>query len=215
VEPQLTRDGRARPLTIALGLGCLLLGTLASCSNDGDRIVVVGDSITLTSGGALEESLADFDSDIRAKLGATVTDMLPAAQELAGTHPQQVLIDLGTNDVNHGTPTATTQTALTQMIGMFPDAECIYLVDINTHMAETGTPSTAAAVAANKVIAELARNDDRIEVIGWNQIVTDDLERHDGTSTLLVDTVHPNAEGQAQLADAMGDAFDRCGFPLT
>jgi lysophospholipase L1-like esterase len=148
-------------------------------------------------------------------LGATVTDMLPAAQELAGTHPQQVLIDLGTNDVNHGTPTATTAAALTHMIGMFPDAECIYLVDINTHMAETGTPSTAAAVAANKVIAELARNDDRIEVIGWNQIVTDDLERHDGTSTLLVDTVHPTAEGQAELADAMGDAFDRCGFPLT
>ncbi len=206
---------RQRALISALGLSCLVLGTLTSCSNDGDRIAVIGDSITLTSGGSLEDSLADFQPEIRAQLGATVNDMLPAGRELAAAKPQQVLIDLGTNDVNHGTPTDQTRAHLTEMVGLFPDAECIYLVDINTHMAEGGAPSAAAATAANTVISEIADSDDRIEVIGWNEIVTDDLEAHGGTSTLLTDTVHPTEAGQAELADAMGDAFDRCGFPLT
>jgi lysophospholipase L1-like esterase len=177
----------------------------AATSNEGDKVLILGDSITAITGKDLAKDLEPaYDVTLRAKFGATVQEMMPYAKEVAPQKPDQVVIDLGSNDALGQKPIQETSQQLHELVGLFPDAECIELVNINTKMRHGNQSRTKEAQAINKVLEDIAAADGRISIVDWDSKVSDDL---------VDDTVHPNKKGQEVLAQLMDDALGRCGRP--
>ncbi|HKY15561.1 MAG TPA: SGNH/GDSL hydrolase family protein [Microthrixaceae bacterium] len=173
----------------------------------GDKVAMLGDSISAVAGRALADDLSDYDVSLRAHFGATVADMAADSAALTGERPVQVVVDLGTNDALRGVAPAETKATLSAIIGGFGDAECVHLVNINTSMKDLGQGGASMsepAQAVNGVLDELVEADDRLRIIDWDSMVAAD-------PGLVDDTVHPNEAGQAALADAVADSLDKCG----
>lgn len=183
----------------------------AATSRSGDSVALVGDSITVLSRDTFERELKDYKLEFQAKMGARSTDMVGPATELAATKPTQVVINLGTNDALRRTAPAETKEQLTKIVGLFPDADCIHFVNINTHITDDGDPRKAEAEQVNAIIDEVA-DKAGADVIDWDGIVAPTVG-DDGKSSIIADTVHPKDVGEAKLANAIGDALDRCGRP--
>ena len=199
-------------VAVVLVAGLLVLDRALSPA--GDKVAVLGDSITfVTTGKIFEEFDDEYEVIGDAKLGARVQDMQPTADSLASQQPQQLIVDLGTNDVLLGTPIDQAGAALRDMIGKFGSAECIHVVNINTRMTSDGAPVEDAARAMNEQIEQIAAEDDRIDIIDWDGMVAGSVDDEHPAGTFTADTVHPSEEGQRALADAMGDALARCGRP--
>jgi lysophospholipase L1-like esterase len=216
-----TSDGAGR----SRGRGPLIAGAIVLAlvalfvvdrvtSPAGDRVAVVGDSITfLTTGKLFEEFEGNYDVIGDAVLGARLSDMMPTAKELAAQSPRQVIIDLGTNDVLKSTPIEEAAGTLREMIGLFDSAKCIHVVNINTRMTMDGQPVPEPARALNEHIEKIASEDGRIDVIDWDGMVAGSVTDEFPAGTYIADTVHPSDEGGRALAGAMANALDRCGRP--
>ena len=191
-------------IAAAVGVGWWVL-------RPGPRIAILGDSITVVSAGSIRSTLShEYDADIRATLGVTAGQMLPAAQEALAHNPDQVVIALGSNDALHGTPPATAAADIGKLVALFPQAHCIHLVTLNTHMTDNGRSVAGPAELLNAAIVHLQSTDPRIHLIDWNKAVSDDIAAHPPGGTLLADTVHPNAAGQAVFANQIKAALDSC-----
>jgi len=201
------RNRRVAVIVVAVVVALVAIAAIADAatSNEGDKALILGDSITAITGKDLAKDLEPaYDVTLRAKFGATVQEMMPYAKEAAAQNPDQVIIDLGSNDALKQVPIQETSAQLREMVGLYPKAECIHLVNINTKMMHGNQSRTKEAQAINKVIDDLAASDSRISIIDWDGKVSDDL---------VDDTVHPNKKGQEVLAQMMDDALGRCGRP--
>jgi lysophospholipase L1-like esterase len=196
---------------IVIGL-CALLP--ACSSSTGDTVSVLGDSITSFDQPKLEQGIgADHDLAVSGNFGRTTAEVLPEARVTAARGNDQVIINLGTNDVQGGLPLDRSMDAMRTMVGLFPAARCVHLVNVNEHMvdAKTGRATTEAARRFNDALEALANEQPRVSVIDWNAEVEDTL--NDGnppTSTLTKDTVHPTDEGNDRLNDLYASALDAC-----
>lgn len=180
----------------------------------GQVVAVVGDSITVLSANQIDLALARQHPTVEARMGATVGDMVPYAEPLAASRPRQVVIDLGTNDALHGTPIAQTSDDLSRMVALFPAAECIHLVRVNTHMhPEDGGVIAQRARAVNEVIDRFVASDGRIDTVDWDSIVARSIDASGGSPLISPDTVHPTPAGSDVLARAIGSAVSGCGRP--
>ncbi len=182
---------------------------------DGDSVAIIGDSITVLDSGQMQKQLSsEFKVTLRATLGIRLSESMTTAQQLAAAKPTQVIIDLGSNDALKATPVDQAIKDLQSMVALFKTSECIHLVDLNTHMVALGVgPVAPEAKAINQAIADLAAKDDRIDVISWDKIVSDDIAAHPPKGTLTADTVHPGAKGQLLLAEEADTVLHRCGRP--
>ena len=140
-----------------------------------------------------------------------IAEVMPEAEVLAQRDYDQVIINLGTNDALRRTAPAETKEQLTKIVGLFPDADCIHFVNINTHITDDGDPRKSEAEQVNAIIDEVA-DKAGADVIDWDGIVAPTVG-DDGKSSIIADTVHPKDVGEAKLANAIGDALDRCGRP--
>ena len=203
---------RTRPAALA-PLALLTLAALAAggCSLfSGPGVAILGDSITVVSASHIGDALGSYDPDIRAILGVQAGPMLPAAQAAAGNDPEQVVIELGSNDVLHGAALDATSADLAKLVATFPKARCIHVVNINTHMTNNGKPVADRAAQLNAAIAKLPAADPRVSIIDWDKVISDDIAAHPPKGLLLDDTVHPDTPGQAVLADQIKTALDAC-----
>jgi hypothetical protein len=174
-------------------------------------IVFVGDSITDQARPLIESRFGVPDASVQAVGGKKIDDMMVAAQALAATDPAQVVIDLGTNDVLADEPAAPNGDALTQMIGLFPSAECVHLVTINEHMLSPTFGNVGPAAAAlDQQIKTTADRNRKVRVIDWDQTVLDYDAAHDPNGPITIDTVHPTPMGQQLLIDAEQRSVDDC-----
>lgn len=193
-----------------------LASTLAACGNpnSGDQVAVVGDSITSLDKPALQEDLGGtYDLTIVGDFGATISEVMPAAQLVAGEEPQQVVINLGTNDVIAAGNLAESVSTLAAMVDTFDAAECVHLVNINEHMVElsTGESRRQQAEQFNSALEDLAGDRERVSIIGWNDVVESTLDDDDPpTSTLTKDSIHPTQEGNGRLNDLYAEALSGC-----
>ncbi len=190
-----------------------LVGT--GCVNAGDSVAILGDSITALGYGSLEESLGDtYGLAITGNFGMTVEEVLPEARRLASERVNdQVIINLGSNDVLQDLPVEESMAALGEMVALYPDARCIHLVDINEHMVieSTGESRTDQAVAFNAALEEFSDSDDRLGVISWNDIASEELNDEDPPwSTLTTDSIHPTDQGNDEIDELYERALRRC-----
>ena len=165
--------------------------------------------------GDLQQRLGrDFKLTVSARGGLTIGKSMGAAQLLAASKPTQVIIDLGSNDVLSAVSLAQAQTDLHTMVGLFKAADCIHLVNINTHMVALGRgPVATEANQLNDEIRKIAAANSAVDIIDWDKIISDDIAAHPPNGTLTGDTIHPGSRGQQLLADEADTVLHRCGRP--
>jgi lysophospholipase L1-like esterase len=202
---------------VSIGVVLLLVGLLIGdrvTSRTGDSVAIVGDSITWLNENAINQDLgAAYNVRIAAKSGMRTDQMLQAAQELADTHPKQALINLGTNDVEQDTSLDAADANLKKMVSMFSSADCVHVVTINTHMLNKSMDAPKGAQELDAKILELPKEFKNVDVVRWDQTISENVADHPPAGNLTMDTVHPNADGVRDLVQAYRGAFDGCKRP--
>ncbi len=176
-----------------------------------DDVVLVGDSITEQAEPVFHEVLdAKYHVRIRGRGGYRVEEMEPYAIELATTKPEQVVINLGTNDVLQGFPIDKSAQAFSRMIDEFGSARCLHVVTVNQNLLNENDPGLPSrALVFNLDMRRLIAGH-RVNVIDWSAAVSayNDAGAPDGPITS--DTVHPTEAGRKLLAKLYKEALDGC-----
>jgi lysophospholipase L1-like esterase len=182
----------------------------------GPPVALIGDSIFDMSESALRGRLADdWDVRIDAVPGATTIDQLDAALELAARRPpaDQVVIELGTNDVTSGTPLEQSRATLEEVVAAFPSARCIHLVTVTDVWRNDGVVAPwEVAATYNEMLRELAEGDPRITIVEWAAALREGDADPSGNAR-LDDPVHPSTAGEQVLATLVADALAACSEP--
>jgi hypothetical protein len=207
------RSGRRRAAATTCAFLVLALAATSCSKNEGERVAVVGDSLVTFDEPDLRAEMGDnFELVVSGNFGKQVLGAIPPAEVVSTTNAAQLIVNLGTNDVRAVTPVEQSMAALQALIGLFPKARCIHLVNINEHMVDgaTGQVSTDAARRYNDALEQLAGTDDRLGIIDWNAKVEGSLEGEPPTSTLTTDSVHLTKEGNEVLNGLYGKAVRGC-----
>jgi hypothetical protein len=176
-------------------------------------VVMVGDSITHQSRDELHVRLDErgISPTIEAIPRATAGLMLERARQVGMPRADQVIINVGTNDVVKGLSLDGTLTDIVSLIEMFPEARCTHLVTINGHMVSlTDHRLTARTRTLNRALHYLAQELPDVHVIDWAGLLAEGTDVPLAERLLAADSVHTNAVGRAALADIYVDALDRC-----
>jgi hypothetical protein len=176
-----------------------------------NQIAYLGDSITDQARNLLQSQLDAEPKAIVAVGGKRIEEMEPGAHLLERRQPEQVVINLGTNNVLQGDSLDHEAAALQQVVDTFPQARCISLVTINEGMYEPPKDLYHPAVELNDRIRAMAGADPRIHIVDWAGIVRDQDAAHDPSGPITYDNVHPTAAvGQHLLVDAYQQAVNAC-----
>ncbi|MEI2653585.1 MAG: GDSL-type esterase/lipase family protein [Microthrixaceae bacterium] len=187
----------------------LLLTPLAGCGivGGGNSVVLVGDSLTvLVSDQVAAEAKADYDIEVTATWGVRIDEELDPAAVAAESSPDQVIINIGTNNVLQRHDTTASAEDLAAMLDLFDDASCLHLVTVNERINRLGDDFGPDAAAFNAKLREIAARRLNTHVIDWNQIVAD----HVADGIISEDSVHPTPAGVKLLADAYVGALRDC-----
>jgi lysophospholipase L1-like esterase len=182
-------------------------------SDDGalPLVALIGDSITEQSEPVLTARLDDrWDLLVDGRSGFTIAQQLPAARRAADAQPTQVIINLGSNDVAAVASGDEVGAELAEMVGLFPSARCIHLVEVTEGIEWGGRSFAGGAVAINQEIAGLAAADPRVRIVAWSDAVAAAEAGGLPDGPVLEDTVHPTTAGQQLLARLYDEALAAC-----
>lgn len=203
-----------RRSAVAIGMLAALLVLLAvlvvELVRPGPPVALIGDSITAMSATALHRRLDDdWSVTVDGRPGYRIDQQLDAARRIAPRAPEQVVINLGTNDVNQGVDLAASAAAMEEMVSLFGSARCIHLVTVNESMLAGDLEVRRGAETLNAAYRAIADRDPRVRIIDWAGMVDQWQARHPGRS-ITTDTVHPTDEGIDLLVTAYEEALDAC-----
>jgi acyl-CoA thioesterase-1 len=184
-------------------LSVLVILLLAACrpkvpnlDSPGKTIVCLGDSITAGVGSGPGEA---YPERLAGKLGVevinegvsgdTATQGLARMDQVLADDPWMVIVELGGNDILHQVPAEQTERSLRRIVEKILAARAVpVLVEVD-----------APFGASYKAIYG------RLGKAYHVPVVEDAIGRVLRDRSLKSDTVHPNAEGQKVLADAIAD----------
>ena len=207
---------RGGGLSLAAAAVAVLSCGLAGCANpnEGDSVAVIGDSITDLDQTDLHEQLGDeYQLVISGNFGSSIEAVQQEAKFVGARDFDQVIFNIGTNDVLEDLDVDTSIAALREEIGYYDSARCVFLVNINEHMINrrTGEVTTDAAVRFNAAFDQLTDENPRISVIDWRDATSSTLNNDDPpVSRLTQDSVHPTTEGNRKLNDLYAAALEGC-----
>jgi|GEM_PF-2652565 lysophospholipase L1-like esterase len=174
--------------------------TIGDYVGTGPRVAVIGDSITFLSVDAINAALRPrFAPGITAVIGIKTDAQLVTAKRYAATHPDIVVIDLGTNDVTQHDAFESYRHELGSMVGLFPQS-CVVVTTITTH-----TPGDDAFAQRAAKYNEYLRTFPH--VADWDAVVGQALQ---AGQHILTDLVHPNPAGQRLYAGLVAQAVSAC-----
>ena len=201
--------GVALLLVVVAGVGVLVRPELWPFR---PKVALVGDSITATSAAALRDELVhSYHLDIEATPGYRTDQLLPAARQAAADQPEQVVINLGTNDAFQGWPVDQSEAALRELVGLFPAARCVHLVTVNERILDLErTGLTPRLQAYNQMLARVAASRPGTDLIDWTAAVDRYSAAGDPSGPFTFDSVHPLPPGQHDLAQLYHRALDAC-----
>lgn len=185
-------------------------GQTANGPGPADDVALVGDSITEQSEATFHATLEpEYHLRVRGRGGYRIEEMEPYAIELATAKPEQVIINLGTNDVLDDWPVDKAVTALNRMIKDFAGARCLHLVTINESFYNEKLPDLGQRAAVFNLELRRIATANRIDVIDWSAaVIADGTDNSAGPITS--DTVHPTERGRKVLSDLYRTALDKC-----
>jgi lysophospholipase L1-like esterase len=211
---QPARPAHRRP-TWALAIGVLsvlavvAVGSVAGCGLFDSRppVAVIGDSITWQSAGPINDTLGDqWRPDVRGVPGATIGDMVEVAGSMAKRSPQQVVVNLGTNDVTRQIPAEQSAADMERLLDQFTGVDCVHLVTVFDYMVSFDAGLvTEWSQATNQALADVAQRRG-VNVIDWNAVLAE-RQAVPGSPALLVDTVHPTPAGVDVLVEVYAQAL--------
>lgn len=176
-----------------------------------DDVVIIGDSITEQAEPMLLDALQpDSVVRVRGRGGYRIEQMEPYAVEAASAEPEQVIINLGSNDVLLSWPLDRSVEAYARMLGYFDDARCTHLVTVNQSFRSDSDAGLAyRALLLNGQIRELAASTGA-DIIDWAKMVSDYEAAGSPFGPITTDSVHPTELGQKMLADEYEEALRTC-----
>jgi hypothetical protein len=176
-----------------------------------DDVALVGDSITEQSESTLHAELdGSFHVRVRGRGGYRIEEMEPYAIELATTKPEQVIINLGSNDALKSWPIDKSVQALRRLIKDFEGTRCLHLVTVNEAMVNDRVPDLSARAAAlNGEIRRIAATEN-FNVIDWSRAVADNVKAGSPGGGVTSDSIHPTVQGQKLLAGLYKTALGTC-----
>lgn len=178
------------------------------------RVALLGDSITVVSEDALRGELRhDYRLDIEATSGLRTDQLVPAVDAEVPPGQDQVVINLGTNDVGQSWPLEQSEASLRELLARFPDARCIHLVTVNERIldfAGRGAENERAR-AFNAMLARVAASRPGADVVDWTAEVDAYVAAGEPEGPFTTDSVHPTPAGQRALARMYHRALDACG----
>src|SRR5262249_1363241 len=118
---------------------------------------------------------------------------------LGATTPTVVVVDLGTNDVVKGVPTATSLAAIDNVIANFPSS-CVVVVNVN-EQTTAGGYNTAAAHAFNQGLVDRG-----LRIADWTCALTGHLTAYAASPAQVM----PSAGGQTALAGLVSGTVHTC-----
>ena len=188
-------------------LACVaLLASLVGCGSEipnldspGTTIVCLGDSITSGMGAGPGQPYPALLSErfgvelINAGVpGDTTEDGLARVEEVLALDPWMVIVELGGNDILRRIPPERTEAALRQILDRLLAARVVpVLVEVEVPF-------------AGRYSDVFERLDDDYDI----PIVEDTLGDILLDPALKADPIHPNAEGQQQLAEGIADVVE-------
>ena len=176
-----------------------------------DDVVIIGDSITEQAEPLLLEELQPASVvKVRGRGGYRIEQMEPYAVEAAAADPEQVIVNLGSNDVLLSWPLDRSVEAYKRLLGYFDDARCVHLVTVNQGFQSTVDEGLAfRALLLNNQIRVLAASAGA-RVIDWSKMVADYEAAGSPYGPITSDSVHPTELGQKMLADAYREGLRTC-----
>ncbi|NLA34698.1 MAG: SGNH/GDSL hydrolase family protein [Actinobacteria bacterium] len=187
---------------------CALIATGCIGGSEGG-VTLLGDSITSLASLDVTERLRDFDSvKDNAVWGIRVDEQIPTAEEIADRRPDQVVLNLGTNDVVQGRDSAAIIEDYGTVLDLLDDISCVHVVTLNEHMKDDSTLGAKAA-EVNVGIRALAAEHDNVTVTEWSQIFAYPADN----GLLMEDKLHPNEEGAKKLGGVMAMMAQSCDLP--
>ena len=185
-------------------------GAAASAPGLVDDVALVGDSITEQADATFHAVLEPaYRVRVRGRGGYRIEEMEPYAIETATAKPEQVIINLGTNDVLDNWPVDKSVTALNRMIKDFSGTNCLHLVTINESLFNENVPGLSGRAALFNLQLRSIATSQGIDVIDWAAAVKADAELHPG-DPITSDTVHPTERGHKVLAELYKKSLDAC-----
>lgn len=204
----MTRRGR-RLRALALVAVASITAATPACGVFGGSgtVVLFGDSLTvLVMKDVTNGAKPDIDVTTKGTWGLRIDELIDPAAEVAATDPDQVVVNLGTNNVLQRRDIVASNQDLDRLVEELSDVRCIHLVTVNEQIHHLGGDFTKEARALNDEIRRLAARRLNTTVIDWNQMVLD----HAGDNIMDADTVHPNPAGITLLAAAYLEAIRAC-----
>jgi lysophospholipase L1-like esterase len=196
-------------MAVAAVVGVTVVVTGCGIFDEREPVAVIGDSITWQSAGSINNELGDqWRLDVRGVPGATIAEMVETAAAMASRSPQQVVVNLGTNDVARAVPPEQSAADLERLLDQFSGTPCIHLVTVHNNIFDFGEGFISErAQATNLALGDVAVRRG-VNVIDWNLVLAERLAVP-GSPGLLSDTVHPTPAGVEVLVDMYGDALTR------
>lgn len=175
----------------------------------GPRVAVLGDSITQHTTTKVHQVLdAEWSVSVRGFGGLRTDQLLPTAEKYALTDPDQVVINLGSNDAGQSRSAAATITDLQSMIDLFPGADCVHLVTITT--SSSIIDMTLGGHVLNAAIRAWPATDPRVRVIDWSDALATHLAAGQPGASWTLDRIHPTGAGKTALATMVRDSLESC-----
>lgn len=172
------------------------------------RVLVLGDSITQQSDPTLHDGLdVAYDLTVWGIGGSRADEHVHDGELFRAVDPEQVIIDLGTNDVLQGTPAEQTIAALTRIGLACAGARAVHFVTVTEGVFAEGSPVLRArSVELNRRIEVMAAAHGW-HVIPWHAVVDQYLEAGEPEGPITSDTIHPTDVGRRLLAAACAQAL--------
>ena len=191
-----------------------VLSLVPGPNRSGDSVVILGDSITEFGRDHLADVLGeDYELTVDGVFGARTGDRIDSAAAVAAAHPDQVVVNLGTNDVVVGTPLDQVRDDLDRLLGQLDSVECVHVVTVGENLVSDGLSLPRAGRAVNAQIAEVTAQHPNAELLHWDRVQSAAGLRRDDPQALLFDGIHPDGDGLMVLAEGYAGALGDCGRP--
>jgi hypothetical protein len=195
--PVSAQDPAAEPVREAVPAVATTAASHAATVAERDTVSVIGDSITYLSQAAIHAALDPaFSVEVNGIPGIQIAGQQEAVRQSATASPDVVIINLGSNDVGAQREPAEVIRELDQTTSRFGPETCVVLVTLTTHVPSADFRQRAA------VVNSWIRN--HPHVADWDSALAPTDHQ------LTTDTVHPNAEGQAVMAQLLAQQVDAC-----
>lgn len=183
----------------------VMAALLATLGGSGPtQVLVVGNSIASLSAAEIETLLSpNYAVQVDAVVGATMHAQLPTIISLMATRPDDVVVELGTNDANGMNPDWAA--AFDQEVDALRSARCVVLVNVNTNVQPPNWSPAQVAVARqlNEAMATVARQHSTFHVLDWDGAVA----AHPGAGWVDAGQIHPTPAGRRALAHLIATAL--------